>query len=186
MSQGRAFACRDVNHRAKSVPRVRSAAMRPQDASVIGDPDTIRTCDLPLRRGTLYPAELRGRKALRIVAGATVRLLCSFDVRTRVLRWHRRHLRVPVRIGLGGLVVGVPGKQLYPSQRHPRHHQVGAERVGADARPDRSPVRPNPPPAEFSREPLRPALRSPTGSCFSHEPVPRPGPLDALQAARAA
>src|SRR5512146_254051 len=27
----------------------------------IGGPDTIRTCDLPLRRGTLYPAELRGR-----------------------------------------------------------------------------------------------------------------------------
>ena len=28
-----------------------------------GAPDTIRTCDLPLRRGTLYPAELRGRGA---------------------------------------------------------------------------------------------------------------------------
>lgn len=28
-----------------------------------GDPGTIRTCDLPLRRGTLYPAELRGQSA---------------------------------------------------------------------------------------------------------------------------
>ncbi len=27
----------------------------------IGAPSTIRTCDLPLRRGTLYPAELSGR-----------------------------------------------------------------------------------------------------------------------------
>ena len=27
--------------------------------SVIGAPDTIRTCDLCLRRATLYPAELR-------------------------------------------------------------------------------------------------------------------------------
>lgn len=26
-----------------------------------GAPDTIRTCDLTLRRGALYPAELRGR-----------------------------------------------------------------------------------------------------------------------------
>ncbi len=26
-----------------------------------GAPDTIRTYDLPLRRGTLYPTELRGR-----------------------------------------------------------------------------------------------------------------------------
>src|SRR5690606_4737672 len=30
---------------------------------VSGDPGTIRTCDLSLRRGTLYPAELRGREA---------------------------------------------------------------------------------------------------------------------------
>ena len=29
--------------------------------SVIGAPDTIRTCDLCLRRATLYPAELRVR-----------------------------------------------------------------------------------------------------------------------------
>ena len=33
-----------------------------------GDPGPIRTGDLPLRRGTLYPAELRGRIPLIIAA----------------------------------------------------------------------------------------------------------------------
>jgi flagellar biosynthesis/type III secretory pathway ATPase len=30
----------------------------------IGDPDRIRTCNLPLRRGLLYPIEPRGRRCL--------------------------------------------------------------------------------------------------------------------------
>ena|GEM_PF-5368247 len=36
-----------------------------------GAPNTIRTCDLPLRRGTLYPAELPGQalRPSRIIAG---------------------------------------------------------------------------------------------------------------------
>src|SRR5690606_7503632 len=33
----------------------------PHAFQLSGGPDTIRTCDLPLRRGPLYPAELRGR-----------------------------------------------------------------------------------------------------------------------------
>jgi hypothetical protein len=33
-----------------------------------GDPGPIRTGDLPLRRGTLYPAELRSRISLIIAA----------------------------------------------------------------------------------------------------------------------
>jgi hypothetical protein len=40
----------------------RSAAFGSYGATAVcaGGPDTIRTCDLPLRRGTLYPTELRG------------------------------------------------------------------------------------------------------------------------------
>ena len=44
---------------AKNPARRSQANIRPQAADT-GGPDTIRTCDLPLRRGTLYPAELRG------------------------------------------------------------------------------------------------------------------------------
>jgi hypothetical protein len=35
-----------------------------------GAPDTIRTCDLTLRRGALYPAELRGQEQLTVIGGA--------------------------------------------------------------------------------------------------------------------
>lgn len=85
---GSALPARRVNHCAKSVPRARFATPLPQETGVIGDPDTIRTCDLPLRRGTLYPAELRGRKALRVVC----RLGVQFCVRILALRRHQRHL----------------------------------------------------------------------------------------------
>ena len=34
-----------------------------------GPPCTIRTCDLPLRRGTLYPAELRAEVVLAEFSG---------------------------------------------------------------------------------------------------------------------
>lgn len=37
---------------------------------VNGAPDTIRTCDLPLRRRMLYPAELRGLRVLAVSGGA--------------------------------------------------------------------------------------------------------------------
>ena len=40
---------------------MRLACPRPGRSSKIGAPDTIRTCDLCLRRATLYPAELRVR-----------------------------------------------------------------------------------------------------------------------------
>ena len=45
---------------------------RCNDARVgnIGDPGPIRTGDLPLRRGTLYPAELRGRNVIIIAVVA--------------------------------------------------------------------------------------------------------------------
>ena len=37
-----------------------------------GAPNTIRTCDLPLRRGTLYPSELPGQDASRTLAGGSI------------------------------------------------------------------------------------------------------------------
>ena len=42
---------------------------RPAPSSAAGDPDRIRTCDLPLRRRLLYPAELRGQQGLGATGG---------------------------------------------------------------------------------------------------------------------
>jgi hypothetical protein len=44
-----------------SLPRSRCLGRNDRQPAGSGGPDTIRTCDLPLRRGTLYPSELRGR-----------------------------------------------------------------------------------------------------------------------------
>src|SRR5690606_29378533 len=46
-------------------PRGRGAAGRARSADRDGAPGAIRTHDLPLRRGTLYPAELRGQRVGR-------------------------------------------------------------------------------------------------------------------------
>ena len=45
------------------------AEMKWRQAAVFGAPDRIRTCDLRLRRATLYPAELRVPVLTRCLRG---------------------------------------------------------------------------------------------------------------------
>src|SRR5690606_18763500 len=66
--------------------------------TVSGDPGTIRTCDLPLRRATLYPAELRGREAGHSRMNATRAETRSGEAGTlgKALRGARTKKRRPV------------------------------------------------------------------------------------------
>src|SRR5713226_3690390 len=43
-----------------------------EKGEVVNIPDRIRTCNLSLRRAALYPVELRGRPALRIIARQSI------------------------------------------------------------------------------------------------------------------
>lgn len=62
-SSGKGTRCEradDVPAEYRPIRRGRTPGATRLDAT--GGPDTIRTCDLSLRRGPLYPAELRGRR----------------------------------------------------------------------------------------------------------------------------
>src|SRR5690606_20778901 len=72
-------------HRPPETTRPRPCGRGRREA---GGPDTIRTCDLPLRRGTLYPAELRGQ-GRGLSHGARARPIRTRRPRGTDAKWFR-------------------------------------------------------------------------------------------------